>query len=372
MIRKTFWEKTMSRADDIRHIIENDFGAPEPLDEEAMKLVRKRLDNIAKPLDGLGDFEEILEKIGGMTADERIDISRRAVIIMCADNGIVEEGVSQSDSSVTRDVAELMSEGRSSVGIMSRVIGCDTFPVNIGIKGEAIPGLIDMKVADGTENFLKKPAMRFDDVFQAISIGIELVGALKEKGYMIIATGEMGIGNTSTSAAVISSVLFKMPEEIVGRGAGLPDDAYLHKINVVRDALRFHELDTGPKDMIDILSCVGGLDIAGLAGVFIGGAINRIPIVIDGLISATAALAAAKLMPETVDYMIASHIGNEPGMKYIYDEIGLKPVINAGLRLGEGTGAVMMFPLLDMAVELYNNGTSFEDIKLEKYKRYEV
>ena len=362
----------MSRSDDIRNIIEGDFGVPAPLDEEAMALVRKRLDSIAKPLDGLGDFEELLVRIGGITASEKIDIKKRAVVVMCADNGIVQEGVSQTDSSVTRDVAYLMSEGRSSVGVMSKIAGCDIFPINIGIKGEKIPGLIDMKIADGTADFLKRAAMRFDDVFQAISAGIELVGTLKERGYSMIATGEMGIGNTTTSAAIISAVLFKMPEEIVGRGAGLPDEGLLHKINVVREALRFHELDSGPRDIIDILSLVGGLDIAGLTGVFVGGAVHRVPIVIDGLISATAALVAANLMPESVDYMIASHIGNEPGMKYVYDELKLKPVINAGLRLGEGTGAIMMFPLLDMAVELYNNGVSFDDIKLKKYERYDV
>ena len=362
----------MSRSDDIRNIIEGDFGRPWPIDETAMGLVRKRLDSIAKPLDGLGDFEEILVKVGGIAGSDRINIKKRAVIVMCADNGIVEENVSQVDSSVTRDVAKLMSEQISSVGIMSGVAGCDTFPINIGIKGEKIPGLIDMKIADGTADFLKRPAMRFDDVFQAISAGIELVGTLKEKGYSMIATGEMGIGNTTTSAAIIASVLFRMPEEIVGRGAGLPDEGLLHKINVVREALRFHELDTGPRDIIDILSRVGGLDIAGLTGVFVGGAIHRVPILIDGLISATAALAAAKLMPECVDYMIASHIGNEPGMRYVFDELKLKPVINAGLRLGEGTGAIMMFPLLDMAVELYNKGVSFEDIKLKEYERYDV
>ena len=149
----------MSRSDDIRNIIEGDFGRPWPIDETAMGLVRKRLDSIAKPLDGLGDFEEILVKIGGIAGSDRINIKKRAVIVMCADNGIVEENVSQVDSSVTRDVAKLMSEQISSVGIMSGVAGCDTFPINIGIKGEKIPGLIDMKIADGTADFLKRPAM---------------------------------------------------------------------------------------------------------------------------------------------------------------------------------------------------------------------
>ncbi|MBQ6230433.1 MAG: nicotinate-nucleotide--dimethylbenzimidazole phosphoribosyltransferase [Eubacterium sp.] len=362
----------MSRSDDVRNIIEMGFGKPTGLDEEAGKLVRERLDDIAKPLDGLGDFEEILVKLGGITGTDKLDISKRAVIIMCADNGIVREGISQSDSSVTRDVAELMVEKKSSVGVMSEVVNCDTFPVNIGIKGEKIPGLIDMKIADGTADFLEEPAMRFDDAFQAISAGIELVGRLKKEGYKIIATGEMGIGNTTTAAAVISAVLYKMPEEIVGRGAGLSDEKLLHKINVVKDALRFHELDTGPKDIVDILCAVGGLDIAGMAGVFIGGALFRVPILIDGLISSAAALVAANIIPETVDYMIATHVGNEPGMKYVLEELSLKAVINAGLRLGEGTGAIMMLPLLDAALNLYNKGRRFRDIELENYKRYDV
>ena len=361
----------MSRSDDVRNIIETGFGRPKLPDEEARQRVRKRLDDIAKPLDGLGDFEEILVKIGGICGTDKIDVSKRAVIIMCADNGIVCEGVTQTDSSVTRDVAELMAEKKSSVGVMSEVAGCDTFPVNIGIKGEKIPGLIDMKLADGTADFLKEPAMRFDDAFQAISTGIELVGRLKKEDYKIVATGEMGIGNTTTAAAVISAALYRMPEEIVGRGAGLSDEKLLHKINVVKDGLRFHELDTGPKDIVDILCDVGGLDIAGMAGVFIGGALFGVPVLIDGLISSAAALVAANIMPECVENMIATHIGNEQGMRFVFDELKLKPVINAGLRLGEGTGAIMLLPLLDMVLNLYYKGKSFEDIELEKYSRYD-
>ena len=361
----------MSKTDDIRDIIRDNFGSPKEPDRDIEKAVSDRFDNIAKPIDGLGEFEKIIEKIGAITATEDIDISKRAVVIMIADNGIVEEGVTQSDSSVTRDVAKLMRDERSSVGVISKVADCDTFPINIGIKGKPIDGLIDMKIADGTNNFSKLPAMKIDDTFRAIMTGIDMVRCLKNDGYKIIATGEMGIGNTTSSSAIIASLLFRMPEEIVGRGAGLSNEKLLHKINVVKNSLRFHELDTGIADPIDALSSVGGLDIAGLAGVFIGGSIFRIPIIVDGLISGAAALVAERIVPGVRDYMIASHIGKEPGMKFIFDELDLHPVINAGMKLGEGTGAVMLLPLLDTALALYKNGTLFNDIKLKKYERFE-
>ncbi|SEG04995.1 nicotinate-nucleotide-dimethylbenzimidazole phosphoribosyltransferase [Eubacterium ruminantium] len=360
----------MSKSDDIRNLICDNYGKPRDIDHDIEEKVKSRLDDIAKPLDGLGEFEKILIRIGGMTGSENIDISKRALVIMCADNGIVEEGISQTGSDVTRDVAGLMAEGKSSVGVMTQNIGCDIYPVNIGIKGPKIEGLADCKVMDGTNNFLVEKAMNVEEAFQAIRVGIEIVKKLKDSGYRIAATGEMGIGNTTTSAALISAALFKMPEEIVGRGAGLSDEGLLHKINVVKKGLTFHNLDVGYADIIDILCSVGGLDIAGMAGVFIGGAIYGMPVLIDGMISAAAALTAALIMPEAKEYMIAAHIGKECGMKYVMEELGMSPVLDAGLKLGEGTGAVMLFPLLDMAVNLYNYGKHFSDIELQNYERF--
>ena len=361
----------MSKSDDIRSLIFEYYGKPAKLDEIAGERVRERFDDIAKPIDGLGCFEEMLVKIGRVFGSENIDISKRALVIMCADNGVVAENISQTGCSVTRDVARLMTCGKSSAGVMAERIQCDIFPVNIGIKGEKIEGLIDLKVMDGTVDFLKEKAMNIDEAFQAIRCGIELVETLKNEGYRIIATGEMGIGNTTTSAAVISAALFKMPEEIVGRGAGLSDSGLLHKINVVKQGLAFHALDSGNADIVDILCSVGGLDIAGLAGVFIGGAIYRIPVIMDGMISAAAALIAEMIVPGTKEYMLASHIGKEAGMKCVLEELKLKAVIDAELKLGEGTGALMMIPLLDMAADLYRNGTSFDEIELQQYERYE-
>ncbi len=345
----------------------------DPFNENIYKEIQSRWDKVAKPLDSLGRFEDIIARIGAVQRTVYPDIKNRAVVMMCADNGIVEEGVSQSGQDVTREVASWMGKGLSSVCKMAAVSNTDTIPVDIGINMEGSPdGVLDMKVRMGTRNFAREDAMTYDEVRQAIKNGTEIVRICSEEGCRILATGEMGIGNTTTSSALASALLDLPAEQVTGRGAGLSDSGLAKKTEVIRTAVE-KLTGTGSADIsspqfaVKALCAVGGLDIAGLAGLFIGGAVYHVPVVIDGFISAVAALVAERICPGCRRSMIASHIGKEPGMKVILDELDLEPVIDARLSLGEGTGAVMLFPLLDMAMALYSDGLEFDETGVGQY-----
>lgn len=349
-----------------------------PFDKDKYDEIRARWDSIAKPLNSLGRFEDITARIGAVQGTTDIDIRKRAVIIMCADNGIVAEGVSQSGQDVTRAVAEWMGRGESSVCRMAKEAKADIVPVDVGINMEGSPkGITDRKVMKGTRNFALEPAMTEDECMQAIEAGIDIVCDCSAGGYKLLATGEMGIGNTTTSSALAAALLGLDADTVTGRGAGLSSEGLMKKTQVIRAALEKYDPAgdagrTSPEYAMHMLSCVGGLDIAGLAGVFIGGAMNHIPVIIDGFISAVAALIAERLVPGTRNFMIASHLGKEPGMKYILDILGLDPVIDGMLALGEGTGAVMLMPLLDTVLALYSKGLCFADTTVEQYHDFEA
>lgn len=341
-------------------------SAPDPAIYER---VLKNWDTIAKPLDGMGRFETVTARIGAILGTDRMNISRKAVIIMCADNGIVAEKISQSGQEVTTAVVRQMAKKTSSVGKMAALIGADTIPVDIGMQEtERIPGVLDRKVRCGTRNFRVEPAMTEAEAVWAIRTGIEMVSDCRRKGYRILATGEMGIGNTTTSSAVAAALLNCDADDVTGRGAGLSDERLLHKKQVIREAIEKYGLYGA--DPLYVLQTVGGLDIAGLAGVCMGGGLFHIPIVLDGVISMTAALLAEKICPGTAAYLIASHKGKEPAVEKLMSALQLQPVIDAGMALGEGTGAVMMLSLLDMAMAVYHDRTSFSDIRVAQYERY--
>ncbi len=338
---------------------------------------KKHWDSIAKPIDSLGRFEDIIVRIASIQGRIIPDISKRKLIIMCADNGIVDEGVTQTDRSVTEAVASLMGKGKSSVGIMSETLSLDISVYDIGMSTDDTPdGVENIKIEKGTADFLKSPAMREEDCLKAINAGIEAVKNCKKDGYGIIATGEMGIGNTTTSSAVLCAMEGLKAEEFTGRGSGLDDEGFSRKLKVIEEGLKLHRKDRylqpvkTKEEMLNVLACLGGFDIAGLTGVYIGGALYGIPVVIDGLISAASALTAEKLVPGCSEYMIASHLGKERGMEVVMERLSLKPVIHADLALGEGTGAVMMLPLLDMTMALYRNGTAFSDTEITQYERF--
>jgi nicotinate-nucleotide--dimethylbenzimidazole phosphoribosyltransferase len=343
-------------------------------EEKVFSEIKSKWDGISKPLDSLGDFEDIVCKIGAIQGSVKPSLEKKTLIVMCADNGIVEEGVSQSGSEITRAVAAALGKGISSASTMAKKVGARVMAVDIGIDcDDIIPGVLGHKIRRGTENFMNGPALSEAEALEAIFVGVDLVKDLSERGVDMIAIGEMGIGNTTTSAAVLCALLELDPSDVAGRGAGLSHEGLFRKILVIRKALmKYSFLQADARERaLEILRTLGGLDIAGLAGVCIGCAIYHVPVVLDGIISTCAALVADSLVPGCRDYMIASHSGREKGNLFALNELGLKPLINGNLALGEGTGALMLFPLLEVALDFYDNAASFADYEIDEYKRFD-
>lgn len=336
-----------------------------PLDHNAMEIAQKRWDSIAKPLHSLGKLETLLIQIAGITGNAEVDLSRRGLIAMCADNGVVEEGVTQTGQEVTAIVAENFLKYDTSVGVMCKQNHAEIFPVDMGMVTDT-KVRIDHKIAYGTQNMTKGPAMTREQAVKGLEAGIDMVRELNDKGYRILATGEMGIGNTTTSSAVASVLLKKPVEEMTGRGAGLTSEGLVRKINAIKKAIALNEPD--PEDAIDVLAKVGGLDIAGMAGVFLGGAVYGIPVVMDGFISCVSALIAMRICPAARDYILASHVSKEPAAHLILENMGKEAIIHADMCLGEGTGAVALFPILDLAAAVYHSMSTFNDIHVEQYE----
>lgn len=335
-----------------------------PLDEHAMEQAKKQWNSIAKPLHSLGKLEEHIIRIAGITGDPGVKLEEKALIVMCADNGVVEEGVTQTGQEVTAIVAENFLSGETSAAIMCKKAGARILPIDIGMAGKTkVP---DHKVACGTRNFAKEPAMTREQALQSILTGVRIVEEQKKAGVALLATGEMGIGNTTTSSAVLAALLQIDPEKVTGRGAGLTSAGLSRKIQVIRQALALHKPDVN--DPVDVLAKVGGFDIGGLAGVYLGAAKMRLPVLIDGFISGTAALLACRLCPEAKEYMIASHKSKEPGMQILLEALGLSASLDCDMCLGEGTGAVAFFPVLDMAAAVYRQMSTFADIQVEEYQ----
>ncbi len=347
----------------------------EPADKDIYRKIKENWDGISKPIDGLGDFEEVISRIGAIQRITLPRIENRCLVVMCSDNGIVEEGISQTGKEVTYQVAKMLGEGKSTANTMGKEASARCFPVDIGIDYDGeIPGVLDCKIKKGTSNFLKSWAMAKEDALSAIAAGISVADRLAKEGTDLIATGEMGIGNTTTTSALLCLLFDEKPESFVGRGAGLDDEGLSRKIEVVRKALDLYKTGDAPDRKMatfEHLCQVGGFDIAGLCGVFIGGARNHVPIVIDGVISAVSALLAETFVPGCRDYMIASHSGRETGLMKVLEELSLKPYINGNMALGEGTGALMLFPLLDVAYSLYSTGSTFNDGGIKEYQRFQ-
>ena len=331
----------------------------------AMERASLHWDKIAKPIKGLGELEELVIKLAGIQKKENVTINRRAVLVMCSDNGVVCEGVTQTDASVTVTMAGEIAAKKSSVCLMAETVNADVFAVDVGMNTR-VATVRDMHVASGTDNIAKAPAMTREMALEAIKTGESLVKEFKDQGYEIIITGEMGIGNTTTSSAIASVLLNMEPEEVTGRGAGLSDDGLIRKINVIKKAIEINKPDKA--DAVDVLSKLGGFDIAALTGVFLGGKKYSIPVVLDGVISQVAALVAKRIDDTCVDIMLPSHASMEPASIKILDELKLKPIIYANMHLGEGTGAVCLLPLLDMALNVYNKSVSFLDTGIEQYE----
>ena len=335
-------------------------------DPEILRKCKNNWDHVAKPLNSLGDFESLSAKIGAAMGTEDLRIDKRRVLVFCSDNGVVEEGISQSDHSVTTAVAKALAEGSSNVNIFARYAHADVDVYDVGMVDDLrIEGLTVRKLANGTKNLAKGPAMTKEELIYAIEAGIAAVEKAKEDGVDIVVIGEMGIGNTTTSAAVIAILTGADPKEVTGRGSGLSDAGLKRKVQVIENCIRINQPD--PRDALDILAKAGGFDIAAMCGVILGGAALGIPVILDGLISCAAACCAKVIAQETVDYMIPSHVSNEPAGRAVLEYLGLHGPIDAHLALGEGTGGVMLLPLLDMALSLYHGTHSFENIGIDAY-----
>ena len=337
----------------------------EPLDQKAMVIAQKRWDSIAKPLHSLGKLETLLTQVAGITGNADIDLSKRGLVAMCADNGVVEEGVTQTGQEVTAIVAENFLRYDTSVGVMCKQNHAEIFPVDMGMVTDT-KVRTDHKVAYGTQNMTKGPAMTREQAIKGIEAGIAMVEELKNKGYKILATGEMGIGNTTTSSAVASVLLGDEPAEITGRGAGLTNEGLERKIHAIEKAIAVNRPEWD--DPVDVLAKVGGFDLAGITGLYLGGAVYRIPVVVDGFISAVAALAAVRICEWVKDAMIVSHVSKEPGMQKILKELNMDAPLHADMCLGEGTGAVAYLPVLDLAAEVYGRMSTFSENDIEDYK----
>ncbi len=340
-------------------------GAISGADGEAMERARKRQAELAKPPGSLGRLEELSVRLAGITGKVKNSPDNRVLLVFAADNGVVEEGVSSAPQSVTAAQTVNLTRGITGASSIAARLGCGLVVCDVGVNADlsAYPAVLDRKIARGTHNIAKGPAMTRDEAVRAVWTGMELAGEAARDGADVLGVGEMGIGNTTTSSAVLS-VLAGMPAEAVtGRGGGLTDEGYRNKLGVIRRALSVNAPD--PDDPLDVLTKVGGFDLAAMAGAFLGAAEMRVPAVIDGFISVAAALAAVRLCPAAADFLIPSHASAEIGYRVAMKELGLEPLFDLGMRLGEGSGCPVAMMMLDAACAAMNGMATFEEARID-------
>ncbi|MDR3264913.1 MAG: nicotinate-nucleotide--dimethylbenzimidazole phosphoribosyltransferase [Synergistaceae bacterium] len=343
-----------------------------PTDAAAMREAAAYQDRLLKPAGSLGQLEAIAIQIAGITGRLHNRTERRVHFLFGSDHGIYDEGVSASPQHFTRMLMEFYArDAGCGINVLCRQAGVDLRLVDMGVKDLAPHPAIDARhrlMPNGTENFARGRAMSRETAIRAIEAGVGLVGEAGERGYQIVGTGEAGMGNTTPAAAcIMASLGIDDPEVAVGRGGGLTDEAFENKKRVIAGALKRHRPD--PDDPLDVLSKVGGLDIAGMTGVFLGAARHRLPVVIDGVISIAAALLACKIAPPARDFMIASHLSAEPGYGVAAKRLKLVPLLNLGLRLGEGSGCPIAMQIIDDALAVMNSMCTFDGVSLESEYR---
>ena len=347
--------------------IDNIIRSIRPGDPAAAEEAKKRWDSIAKPLGSLGAMEEMIVRIAALQKTADVHLDRRALLVFCADHGVTAQGVSQCGSEVTARVAAALAEGRSSVSPLAEQANCQVVPVDVGIRDfPEHAGVRNLRVRNGTDDFSCGPAMSREECLLAMERGAELIRELKEDGTELFAVGEMGIGNTTAAAALACALLDLPAEAMVGRGAGLSSEGLERKRDSVQQALAVNRPD--PDDIPGLLAKVGGLEIAAMCGAFLGAAACRKPVIIDGVISAVSALCAVRLCPAAADALLPSHVSAEPAGREILKALGLRAPLDAGMFLGEGAGAVMLIPLLDLALSLYQSGQDFARLGIEAYR----
>jgi nicotinate-nucleotide--dimethylbenzimidazole phosphoribosyltransferase len=331
-----------------------------PLNSTAMEEARNRQDQLTKPAGSLGVLEEISVRLAGITGHVMNDVSNKTVIVMAGDHGVTDEGVSAFPKEVTPQMVLNFIHGGAAINVLAKHVGAKVVVVDVGVDAQIdSERVISKKVRRGTANFAKEPAMTRAEAIAAIEAGIDVAFAEIDNGAKILATGDMGIANTTPSSAILIVLTGDEEEGTVGRGTGISDDALSHKKEVIRKSIELHKPDAN--DPIDVLSKVGGLEIAGIAGVILGAAARGVPVVIDGFISGAGALIAGRLSPQSVDYMFASHVSVEPGHRKILDSLGLKPMLFMDMRLGEGTGAALAMNLIEAATKIILEMSTFAE-----------
>lgn len=332
-----------------------------PLDESAMEAARARQDTLTKPRGSLGRLEELSIQLAGMKADPFPSVERKAVIVMAADHGVTLEGVSAYPSDVTAQMVLNFVRGGAAINVLAHQARARVTVVDIGVTAgfEPLPGLVRRKVMRGSRNMAQGPAMRREEAEQALQAGVDVLDEEAARGLDLVATGDMGIGNTTPSSA-IAAVMTGLPlAQVVGRGTGIDDEGLERKIKVIGQALAVNQPD--PSEALDILHKVGGLEIAGLAGVMIAAAYHRIPIVVDGFISTASAMIAVGLAPGVRQYLISSHQSVEIGHRAMLKYLNVKPLLDLNLRLGEGTGSVLAFHLIEASTRILREMATFEE-----------
>ncbi len=342
-----------------------------PASASAAKKARERVDSLVKPIGSLGRLEDYAVQLAAIFGKTNLPPLKKAIAVFAADNGVWDEGISPVPQSVTAIQAVNMTKGVTGVGVLAACAGADVFVYDMGIRNfPGHKGIGDRRVGNGTRSIARGPAMDIEQTIQAITHGIDVAEELCDKGYRLLGCGEMGICNTTTSAAVLCALTGADVEETVGRGAGITDEQLEKKRSVVRTALELSRPD--PDNTLEVLATVGGFDIAAMTGFFLGAAYKQVPVVIDGFISAVAALAAYRLNAAAVDYMFASHHSAEPGFGIAMDALGLFAPLQLNMRLGEGSGCPLMFAVLDGAAAMLTKMATFADASIDPSKLVDI
>lgn len=332
-----------------------------PLDEAVMEKTQRRLDELTKPQGSLGMLETIAKQIAGITGQLIPELPKKAAILMAGDHGIVKEGVAPYPQEVTAQMVLNFVNGGAAMSVLTRHENAKLYVVDIGVATDLpdVPNIIKRKVAYGTKNMAEGPAMTEEEAIRAIEVGIEITEEAISEGAGLIAIGEMGIGNTSPSTAIIATYSGLPVKEVVGRGTGVDDEGLKKKIAAIEKALEVNKPD--PAKPIEVLAKVGGLEIAGLTGVILACAANRVPVLIDGFISGAAAVIASEIAPLAKNYMLGSHLSEEPGHKVMLEYLKIKPMLIMNMRLGEGTGAALAMNLVDASLKILREMATFAE-----------
>ncbi|MEW5766325.1 MAG: nicotinate-nucleotide--dimethylbenzimidazole phosphoribosyltransferase [bacterium] len=343
-----------------------------PLDTEVIAKARARSDQLAIPRNSLGRLQTMAQQIAGITGQINPPYERKVITTMAGDHGVVEEGVSAFPPEVTPQMVYNFVRGGAGINVLAGHVGAEVVVVDMGVAADLTDlretsRIISKKVDYGTRNFTKGPAMNYDQAVASIEAGIEVVNDLAKTGLHLLGLGDMGIGNTTPSSAIAAALTGRKVEEVTGRGTGVNDETLKRKIEVIKRGLAVNQPD--PRDPLDVLAKVGGFEIGGLAGAIIGAAALRIPVVIDGLIAGGGALIATELSSTVKKYIFAGHNSVEPGHKVMLERMGLRPLLDLDLRLGEGTGAALGISLLEASIKILNRVLTFEEAAVTEGNR---